>query len=74
MALNATVLAAAMKPGIKAAFIACGAADNAALETLMSDVSSVIASAVVTHIQSAGVVTVVTTCPAGAGTGAGTVA
>lgn len=74
MALNATVLAGLIKPGVKAAFIACGAANNAALDTLMTSMANVIATAVVTHIQSAGVVAVVTACPAGAGTGTGTVA
>lgn len=73
MALNATVLAGLIKPGVKSAFIACGAADNPALETLMTAMANTIAGAVVTHLTSAGVVTVVTACPAGAGTGTGTV-
>lgn len=73
MALNATVLAGLIKPGVKAAFIACGAADNAPLETLMTSLANVIATAVVTHITSSATLVVVTTCGAGAGTGTGTV-
>jgi hypothetical protein len=73
MALDATVLAGLIKPNMKTAFLACGAADNAALEALMTAMSTAIASAVVTHITTSGAVTVVTACPAGAGTGTGAV-
>lgn len=73
MPLNATVLAAAIKPGVKAAFIACGAVDNAALETLMTAMANTIATAVVTHITSSAALVVTTACPAGAGTGTGTI-
>lgn len=73
MALSASVLAGLIKPDAKAAFIACGAADNAALETFMTSLSNAIATAVVTHINAAAGLAVVTACPAGAGTGTGTV-
>lgn len=73
MALSATVLAAALKPTIKSAFIAVGASDNAALETFMTSLANAIATAVVAHITSAGVVAVVTSCGAGPGTGTGTI-
>jgi hypothetical protein len=73
MALNPGVLAAALTPPIKAAHIAVGAAPNPALDTFCADLATAIASAVVTHIQSAGVVAVVTACPAGAGTGTGAI-
>lgn len=74
MALNATTLAAAIKTPTKTAYIACGAADNAALETLVTALSAAIAGAIVTHIQSNATLAVVTACPAGAGTGTGTIA
>jgi hypothetical protein len=63
MALNAATLGNA----IKVAFVANGAADNAATAALCL----AIATAVVTHIQSSGEVAVVTTCGAGPGTGTG---
>lgn len=68
MALNATTLAALIKANILAN-PAIGGQAGAALDGLCS----AIAAAVVTHIQSVAAVTVVTACPAGAGTGAGTV-
>jgi hypothetical protein len=73
MALNATVLSAVLKPTLKAAFVAVGAEDNAALETFMTSLANAIATAVVAHITSAGTLVVVTTCGAGAGTGTGTI-
>lgn len=73
MPLSATVLSAALKPDLKAAFVEVGAADNAALDTFMSKLADAIASKVVAHITSSAVVTITpagsaTTCPAGAGT------
>jgi hypothetical protein len=65
MALNAVTLGDA----IKAAFVANGAANNAATAALCL----AIAQAVVSHIQSSALVTVATTCPAGGGTGTGSV-
>ncbi len=73
MALNAGTLAAALQPDLKSAFLAVGAANNAALDTFMAGLATAIASKVVAHIVSSGVVAVVTACPAGAGTGTGTV-
>lgn len=73
MALNATILATALKPTLKAAHITCGAADNATLDAFCQNLATAIATAVVAHIVSSGAVAVVTTCPAGAGTGTGTV-
>ena len=73
MALNAPVLAAALQPTLKSAHIACGAADNPTLDTFCTNLATAIATAVVAHIQTAGVVTVVTACGAGAGSGTGTV-
>lgn len=73
MALNATVLAAALQPTIKSAHLTLGAADNVALTTFCTNLANAIATAVVAHITSSGVVAVVTACPAGAGTGTGTV-
>lgn len=69
MPLNPTTLAAALKPGMKSAYIACGAADNAALETLMTALSTVIASAVVTHITSNALVAGTATGALGGGPG-----
>lgn len=68
MALNATTLATLMRANLLAA-PASGATDNAALTAMCT----AIASAVVAHIQSSAALTVVTTCPAGPGTGTGTV-
>jgi hypothetical protein len=73
MAMNPVTLATAMKTPIKAAHIAVGAADNAALDTFCQALATAIASTVVAHIAASGVVAVVTTCPAGAGAGTGTV-
>ncbi len=68
MALSAPVLSAAMRAGLLAA-PASGATDNAAL-TAMCDA---IATAVVAHITATGTLVVVTACPAGAGTGTGSI-
>lgn len=67
MALNPVTLANAIKSDFKLAFIACGAADNAALDALVGALATAIASKIVTHITSSA--QVVTACPAGAGTG-----
>jgi len=68
MALNAPTLAVSIR-GALLADPKSGAQDNDALTALCS----AIANAVVSHIQSAGQVTVVTACGAGPGTGTGTV-
>lgn len=68
MALNASALAALIKTNLLAN-PASGAKDNEALSLLCSS----IASAVVQHIQSSAGLVVVTACPAGAGTGTGSV-
>lgn len=73
MALNPTTLAAALQPTLKAAHLTCGAANNAALDTFCTNLATAIATAVVAHILSSGEVAVVTACPAGAGTGTGTI-
>lgn len=73
MALNAGVLAAALKPTLKTAHLECGAVDNEKLDKFCAALADAIAKAVVTHITSAAVVNVATTCGAGAGTGAGTI-
>lgn len=73
MALNATVLAAALQPTVKEAHITCGAENNATLDTFCTNLATAIATAVVAHIVSSGSLVVVTTCPAGAGTGTGTI-
>lgn len=73
MALNATTLGATIATALKPGYLACGALDNAALTAFLAAQGDAIATAVVAHIQAAGVVTVVTTCPAGAGSGTGTV-
>ncbi len=66
MALNATVLSGIIKTNL----LATGTVvSNASLDALCN----AIAAAVVTHIQSAAGLAVVTACPAGAGTGTGTV-
>lgn len=57
MALNAVVLATALQPTLKTAFVAVGAVDNPALETFMAALATAIASAVVTHITGNAVVT-----------------
>jgi len=69
MALNATTLKGLIKTNLLADPDA-GAVDNDALDALCAAV----ASAVVTHITTAGVIATVTVCPAGAGTGTGTIA
>lgn len=66
MAMNAVTLATALQPDLKAAFIACGAANNAALDAFMAALATAIASKVVSHITSNA--QIVTTCGAGAGT------
>jgi hypothetical protein len=68
MALNATALSALIKANLLAN-PASMAKDNPALDAMCS----AIAAAVVQHIQSAAGLAVVTACPAGAGTGTGTV-
>lgn len=68
MALNPATLATLIEA--KMLLLPTGATPNPATTAL----AQAIAQAVVQHIQSAGLVTVVTTCPAGAGTGTGTVA
>jgi hypothetical protein len=65
MALNADVLGALMKANIDALTDEQKADRVATFKAL--------ASAIIAHIQSAGVVAVVTTCGAGAGTGTGAV-
>lgn len=67
MALNAGTLATAMKPDIKAAFIALGALDNALLDALALGLATAIASKTIAHITANA--QVITTCGAGAGTG-----
>lgn len=69
MALNAATLAAAIKPGMKAAYIACGAQDNPVLDTFMTTLASVIATAVVNHITSNAVVAGTATGALGGGPG-----
>jgi hypothetical protein len=69
MPLNSPTLSAAMRAAMLAA-PALNAVDGPELTALCD----AIASTVVAHIVAAGVVTVVTACPAGAGTGTGTVA
>jgi hypothetical protein len=73
MALNAATLATALAPLLKTAHVNVGAADNAALSDFCDELADAIASAVVDHIKEAAAVSVVTACPAGAGTGTGTV-
>ena len=68
MALNAATLATLMRANLLAA-PASGATDNPALTAMCT----AIANAVVAHVQAAAAVTVVTACPAGPGTGTGTV-
>ncbi len=66
MALNSSTLSSLAKANLLSG--SSGAIDNAALTALCD----AFASAIVTHIQTAGVVATVTACPAGAGTGTGT--
>lgn len=73
MALDATVLAATLKPTLKTAHLECGAVNNDKLDEFCEALAKSIADAVVAHITSAGAVNVVTTCGAGAGTGTGTI-
>lgn len=68
MALNAATLATLMRANLLAA-PASGATDNPALTAMCT----AIANAVVTHITTSAELTVETACPAGAGTGTGTV-
>jgi len=69
MALNAPALSGLIKANLLAD-PASMAKDNPALDALCSAV----AKAVVQHIQSSATLAVVTTCPAGSGTGTGSVA
>ncbi len=66
MALNATTLSAAMRAALLSD-AAIGAQDGAALTKFCDK----LAQAIVAHIVAQGVVTSVTTCPAGAGAATG---
>jgi hypothetical protein len=68
MSLNPTVLAAAIQTQLIADM---GTAISPG--PMLTAFCTAIATAIVTHLTSAGVVAVVTTCPAGAGTGTGTI-
>ncbi len=69
MALSATVLRDAMRAALLADSANTKAVDNAALTAMCA----AIASATVAHLVASGVINVVTACPAGAGTGTGTI-
>jgi ribonuclease PH len=66
MALNKTVLSALIKSKIEAATGGTLPAQSLAAFTALAD-------AIITHLTTTGVITVVTTCPSGAGTGTGTI-
>lgn len=69
MALNSAALGAAIKQAVKEAFADKSGTD----EERSTRVWTNVANAIVTHIQANGVVTVVTACGVGPGTGTGTV-
>lgn len=66
MALNKTTLSSLIKTKVEAATGGTLPAHSLLVLTAFAD-------AIVTHITTSGIVAVVTSCPAGAGTGTGTV-